>query len=233
MTIDELKNKLIRYFEKNLIGTSDTAVESIDPEFKITNKGHGIAFKIKGDNLGPVFYAEQLLPATDTQSIPEIAEIINQQINHFTQISPKINEQMTDNLEPDNNVIITAMTLSTLPENYGLSDIEYKRADDVGLIMFVKSLIPNSPIPDAYGHIRKLNEIKDDIKTIYKKAIDNTLSNARIMATNSTAPIPNMPPMMLLSDENNFADFFYLIYDDVILGFMESTKIKTLYIFPQ
>ena len=228
LTIEEYKNALIDYFEKNLINDPNCCVESIDPEFKTTNKGHGILFRLKNSHAGPLFYVEQMLNSGKTPE--ESAILINQQIKMMN--IPNLNPPPT-RLVPDENVIMSAVPIKILPEKYGLDDIEYKKCDDIELYVFLKTRIPNYPIPNAYGHIGKLTDKStEELNRIFESATNNTLAKARISTSISFAS-DGKPDLVILTDKNGFADYFYLVFDFILCDIMTERKYKKLYIVPR
>ena len=85
MDINRFRQEFISYFENNIINNDaiETEVESISYNPTITNKGHGIGFRLKNVNFGPIFYAEELIKSLNTKTIGEIAESVNEQIKSF------------------------------------------------------------------------------------------------------------------------------------------------------
>ena len=229
MDINAFKDEFINYFEEQIInGNCETVVESVDHDLKITNRGHGIAFKLIGANFGPIFYIEELIPSLKSETIEEIAKRINTQMFQILENNRNINRAY--NLEPDENVIFTARPIADMPENYGYDGVEYVKRTDLGLYVFIKTKVPNSPISMAYGHVRKLNDEEKD--EVIERAKINTLHNAVIACGTPEMKDPTIPPMILLFDQNNFADYFYLLMPDIIKLIAETHNFKKIYLFP-
>lgn len=229
MTLEQVKNEIITYFKNNIIGTKNTLVEKINDEFTITNRGHGIAFTMKDSNCGPLFYAEEILSDMKTKSISTIANEINNTINHLKNMREIAKNQIK--ADPDENIIFTATATKTFPEKYRLDDIEYEKYENFGIIIFIKTLLKNSPIKNAYTHIRKLNE-NDDKNTIYNKAINNTLKQANIRITAYGTDDNSIPPMLIATDTHQFADYFYIISNSLIDDIARRHHFKQIYILP-
>lgn len=227
ITIDELKNKIISYFKDNIMGRDDTIVEDIQENFEITNKGHGIVFKIKDSNYGPIYYAEKLMDDLKNSSINELAEKINKNINNLDLY--KMRADLAHSLDPDGNMIITAMPTSSIPENYGLSDTEYRQDPVTGITIFIKTLIPKSPVPNTYAHVRKLDN--DEMIKAYQFAYNNTLRALDLHAVIQENGVADLPTI-LIHDANQFVDYFYLIYNNVLDKIMSDQKLKKMYILP-
>lgn len=229
MDINRFRQEFISYFENNIINNDaiETEVESISYNPTVTNKGHGIGFRLKNVNFGPIFYAEELMKSLNTKTIGEIAESVNKQIKSFKTINMTM--QNVNALEPDDNVILTAMPKTILPTSYGLSDIEYEKHDDVGLVVFLKTEIPNSPIPMAYGHVRKLSDT-DNKTEIIKRAQFNTLRHACLKAMMTGSKDPNVPPMIIIYDEYEFADYFYLVSDSILADIAKKNGFRKMYV---
>ena len=231
MTIDEFREELTEYFEENIINNDEkeTVVVEIDHNIRRTNKGHGIVLKLKDVNFGPIFYNEELMKNLDRYSIPEIAEIMNVQATKFYDMN--INHPKIDVIEPDDNIIFTAIPTSILPKNYAIDDNENYVESMLGLTVFMKTLIPDYPIPMAYGHVRKLDE-NDDKDYLYYKAKMNSLTKADIaviVATNRK----DVPPMISIIDRNQFTEFFYLLYDEILTNIAKTQGLRKIYVFSE
>lgn len=227
--LETFKDSFISRFESDIINDDkvETVVKTIDPEIKHTNKGHGIVFVLKNSNFGPIFYLEALMQMAKRTPLKELVHDINSQISEFHKMN--INIQAAHNLEPDNNVILTAVPISQLPENYGLDDVEYFKREDIGLYIFVKTEVPNSPVPMAYGHTRKLTD--DEMLNTIDLAKNNTIKHARIEGIIKKLG-DEIPPIMFVIDSNGFADYFYLVHENVLADIAAKNGFRKLYILP-
>lgn len=227
--VANFQKEFIAYFENNIIGNPsvETEVENISHDTTMTNRGHGIGFRLKDVNFGPIFYAEELMKSLGERTIAEIAESVNEQIKSFKTINMTM--QNVNALEPDENIILTALPLKTLTKSYSLSDVEYIKRDDIDLIVFLKTEIPNSPIPMAYGHVRKLSVTERAF--LEKNAQINTLQHACLKGMATTSKDPNIPPMIIIYDEHEFADYFYLVCNTILDDIAKRNKFKKLYVF--
>lgn len=227
--MNKFKNSFISCFESDIINNDEveTVVEAIDPEIKQTNKGHGIAFVLKDTNFGPIFYLETLMQMAKRTPLKELVHDINSQISEFHKMN--INIQSAHNLEPDENVILTAVPIPQLAENYGLDDVEYFKREDIGLYIFVKTEVPDSPVPMAYGHTRKLTD--DEMLSTIDLAKNNTMKHAKIEGVINKIS-DEIPPLMFVADTNGFADYFYLVHENVLADIAAKNNFRKLYILP-
>lgn len=221
------RQELIDYFNANIISNPDmeTQVEYIENEVKLTNRGHGILFMIKDCSGGPIFYTEELMQSLTDKTIADIASILNRQASEFKAMHASLNVRMK-NLDPDDHVIVTAIPTQSLSPSYS-KDVEREQKDEIGLTVFLKTEVPNSPIPGTYMHVRKLTD-NDDKKTIWDKAILNTLKYSGIEVI-----FPDPSTMFLVTDKHKFADYFYLTSTVFLSDIAKELDFITLYIFPQ
>lgn len=229
MPFEQFRDEFIECFQKHIIDAGiETYVESIDPEIIMTSHGHGISFKLKDVSFGPVIALEGIINSVKNMSMEQLTEIINNDITTFYHMNVAMPEVKC--LEPDQNVILTALPTKSLHKNYGLDDIEYNKDENLGLTVFVKTLITESKIPNAYAHIRLLNE--DEKQDTWTLASLNTLNKANILVGESSGRDEELPILMDIMDVNHFADYFYLLYKIVLSGLGRSKDIKYFTVFP-
>ena len=230
MMTDKQANEFIEAFIHNfntyiIDNDIETKVEKI--ETIKTNNGHGIAFTLKDAPTGPILYAEELEPTLKEASFEELVHSIN---NFITQKFETFTKNNLSNgcVDPNDNVIITALPTKDIPENY-CKDCEYDEIDMIGLTTFLK--VPYCDIRDAYQHIRPLTD-DDDVDEIYQKALENTMMKAEIHGEMAKADDPEVPVMITLADVRRFADYFYIINKGLLQHIMETEHFSRVYVTP-
>ena len=81
----------------------------------------------------------------------------------------------------------------------------------------------------AYGHVRKLSDT-DNKTEIIKRAQFNTLRHACLKAMMTGSKDPNVPPMIIISDEHEFADYFYLVSDSILADIAKKNGFRKMYV---
>lgn len=230
---EAVKKEFIECFNDTIIESGEeTMVDCIDEELQVTNRGHGMLFRLKDNpEFAPVFYLEELLPDLQHKSLNQIIVEINDTITDLYEnniVNFKAN--LTISLEPDDEVIFTAVPTTMLPEGYIKEGIEMNNTNIFGLTIFMKTLIPNYPMR-AYGHVRELTD-NDDKEEIRQKAYRNTMRYANIAGQKVQGPNKDFPPLINLIDLNSFADYFYLV-DKTLLKFVANDdNFSKIYVFP-
>ena len=231
MDIQEIAERIKEYFDKHIIpDESMTVVETVDANFVVNHKGHGMSFRIRNSNCAPIYYVEDVIPTLqEGHTIEAIAESINAQIkDSYQQImdieAAQSKGRSVKDLDID-NVIVSIRQTNSVPDTYA-NDI-YRKDYDTGISVFLKAPI-STEFKNMYIDIQIDETLsKTETDKLWENAMINTYRNTPIGVT-----VNKDNPFIMISDQAHFSPLFYMYFTDLYKSLAEQADFCEIYVVP-
>ena len=240
--INKFRKELADYINRFIAGSENTYIEECALPDLITNRGQAIYIKVvmpegyDGDlrEIGPCFYAEELLAEHPDRTVAFIAEVVNRTVTeNYKETMSIIRAQMgnkkktIDDYRPE-NLIISAIP-AHLQQDKVREYFLYKDMPDVCLSLMLRGICK---IPENDRHVYcvpvDLRDGRMPTEGEWERADDNTLA-----ATDIHVDILPLPMAGHIIDNEEFYDWFYLASPKKVwTPVMEKTGAEKIYIIP-
>lgn len=244
--VNQFARDLADYINKFIVGTENTKIKECIVNGNERNRGHLISILVVmpedmdfGEiaNMGPAFYAEELLAEFPTNTTEMIGEVVNARVNEYyptciemiqNQLSMK--EKTIDDYDPD-KIILTASLVSQC-EKAEWESFVTRKEDELDLILFIKAAIREE---DGQGYFVPIisTEGHEGTKEQWETAAKNSFAKANIQLGFIPDPASKEPFTGMVMDANRFYDFFYLLsLKEVWNGAKDQLGVTKVYIIP-
>lgn len=252
--IETFVSELADYINNHIVGTDTTHIKNCVKTNDAHNRGHLIPLHLvmpddfAGDDIkeiGPVFYAEELLNKYTNHTVAYIAEMINRDVNeHYDSFISMTKANMAAMRKPidaydKKDIILTAMPASQCL-NMEQSSFFTKNLPDMGLICILKGYLCDNPDNENQQYYIPItnNEGKDIPDEYWKVAAKNSIRMTDIKV--ELTPMPEIsgntmvPIFGRIDDAASFYDYFYLLSPEFIWKrISKDTGADRVYIVPQ
>lgn len=250
--IDMFLDGITEYINTYIVGTENTCITECTRTDMVANRGHMIPLKVKVpghlkgglSDMGPVFYAEELMNEHPGSTVAFIAEWINVQVAGwypgFLRMVAAQAQAMEKTLDDygASDIIITAMPTSQVPEKCRGGFI-MKDIPELGLTVSMKAAMCENPGNSRQTYFVPVSgkEGQDVTDAEWERAETNSIRYSEFHVT--VIPVPSqegrdIPVCGEILDRLEFYDYFYLLGGDRIWGgIMENLGAERVYIIPE
>lgn len=243
--------ELAEYINTFIVGTENTYIKECVVSDMVTNRGHAIPIKVKFpddfrekfQNVGPCYYAEELMEEFHNSTIAAIGENINVRV---TKDYPGILKMMAVQVKSEEkticdydkkDIIVTALPTSHV-SRMNSDELITKEFPELGLTTIMKGCIGSDPNSKGRAYFAPI--IRKDGRVITDEDWDNAAMNSLCYSDiNLVCPMLegtdiDTPVCGQIADSNNFYDYFYLLSAEQIWGgITETLDAEKIYIIPQ